>query len=239
MDRVVRLTFRAATFVFTYPGDIAQPSLLKNKSEALENLIRNSRSARLTPDAACTEAETYSAYFHDMASLEVQATCQADTIVFEGVGCERVSLVPSPCSTCSPRPTAGKSTGRLTRPMDRRRGPDLLAGDQGGGQHCRRPHHRRLSIPQESRRSTRIRLRHRDLVHPSLLPVRRDRQSVAPSRPAQPGRFRRMGPQYHPPEPHCRRPTISTSCPCKPRATPTRPPSSSTRPTATMCISAP
>ena len=82
-------TFRAPTFVFLYPENILQPSLLKDKTEAFEKLINNTRGLRLNPKKACLEAESYANYFRDICSLEIEATCQASTVMYTGEGCDR------------------------------------------------------------------------------------------------------------------------------------------------------
>jgi len=89
-------TWRSAMFVFLYPENILQPSLLKDKSPVFETLIKTTRPLRLSPAGACQEAETYAAYFRDLCSLEIEATCQASTVVYIGDGCDRHPIrVPS------------------------------------------------------------------------------------------------------------------------------------------------
>lgn len=83
------VTWRAAMFVFLYPENILQPSLLKDKTPGFGNLIRKTRAPRVNPNTACLEAESYAAYFRDICSLEIEATCQASTIVHTGEGCDR------------------------------------------------------------------------------------------------------------------------------------------------------
>lgn len=87
-------TFRAATFVFIYPENILQPSLLKYKTPVFADLVKNTRTVRLSPASACNAAETYAAYFQDVCSLEIQATCQAATVVYSGDGCDREQSIP-------------------------------------------------------------------------------------------------------------------------------------------------
>ena len=79
-------TWRWAMFVFLYPENISQPSLLKDKTPAFENLIKNTRSLRSNPKTACLEAEAYSDYFADVCSLAIEATCQASTVMHAGGG---------------------------------------------------------------------------------------------------------------------------------------------------------
>ena len=89
-------TWRSAMFVFLYPENILQPSLLKDKTPAFEKLIKNTRGLRLNPQNAFHEAEPYANYFRDICSLEIEATCQASTVVYTGEGCDRQpSTVPS------------------------------------------------------------------------------------------------------------------------------------------------
>jgi Tc toxin complex TcA C-terminal TcB-binding domain len=82
-------TWRSAMFVFLYPENILQPSLLKNKTPVFEALIKKTRGLRLNPQQACSEAETYANYFRDICSLKIEATCQASTIIYTGEGCDR------------------------------------------------------------------------------------------------------------------------------------------------------
>jgi len=84
-------SFRAATFVFIYPENILQPSLLKYKTPVFADLVKNTRTLRLDPANACNQAEIYAAYFRDVCSLNIQATCQASTVVYTGEGCDRKS----------------------------------------------------------------------------------------------------------------------------------------------------
>lgn len=81
-------TFRAATFVYIYPENILQPSLLRYKSPAFGQLITDTKTFRLGPDNACSEAALYADYFNDICSLEIQATAQATTIMYGGDGCD-------------------------------------------------------------------------------------------------------------------------------------------------------
>ena len=82
-------TWRSAMFVFIYPENILQPSLLKDKTPAFETLVKNTRTFRLNPKNACRVAETYADYFADICSLEIEATCQAPTVMYSGDGCDR------------------------------------------------------------------------------------------------------------------------------------------------------
>ena len=81
--------WRAATFVTLYPENILQPSLLKYKTPAFKELIANTRGFRLNPKSACEQADAYSDYFRDICSLEIEATCQASTVIYVGEGCDR------------------------------------------------------------------------------------------------------------------------------------------------------
>jgi hypothetical protein len=82
-------TWRSAMFVFLYPENILQPGLLKDKSPAFDALITSTRSIRVNPQTACQKAQTYGDYFRDICSLEIQATCQASTVMYTGQGCDR------------------------------------------------------------------------------------------------------------------------------------------------------
>lgn len=86
-------TFRSASFVFLYPENICQPSLLQEKSPELAALVSRTRGQRLDPAEACASAQTYSDYFSDVCSLTIQATCQASTVVYAGGDCSRRSPV--------------------------------------------------------------------------------------------------------------------------------------------------
>jgi len=89
-------TWRSATFVSLYPENILQPSLLKDKTPVFETLIKHTRGLRLNPQQSCSEAETYANYFRDICSLEIEATCQASTVIYTGEGCDRQpSIAPS------------------------------------------------------------------------------------------------------------------------------------------------
>jgi hypothetical protein len=82
-------TWRAAMFVRFYPENTAQPSLLKYKTPVFAELIESTRTFRLDPEQACQLAEKYADYFADVCSLEIGATCQADTRLYTGEGCDR------------------------------------------------------------------------------------------------------------------------------------------------------
>jgi hypothetical protein len=82
-------TWRSAMFVTLYPENILQPSLLKYKTPAFEKLIINTRGLRLKPKNACEQAEAYADYFRDICSLEIEATCQASTVMYSSDGCDR------------------------------------------------------------------------------------------------------------------------------------------------------
>ncbi len=71
-------SWRAAMFVFMYPENILLPSLRKHQTPAFRDLVnelRNNR--RLTPEQARQAAQTYSEYFRDVCSLEVEACAKA------------------------------------------------------------------------------------------------------------------------------------------------------------------
>lgn len=85
-------TFRAPTFVFLYPENILQPNLLKQKTPVFDQLVKDTARLRINPQSACQQAESYAAYFLDVCSLEIEATCQASTIVTTE-GCDRQSSI--------------------------------------------------------------------------------------------------------------------------------------------------
>jgi hypothetical protein len=101
-------TWRSAMFVFLYPENILQPSLLKDKTPAFETLITNTRGLRLNPKKACEEAQTYSDYFSDICSLEIEATCQASTVMSTGEGCDRQPSEPGSMFYMFGRAKSGK-----------------------------------------------------------------------------------------------------------------------------------
>lgn len=85
-------TWPAAMFVFAYPENILLPSFRKHKTPAFAKLIRDLRSNRnLTPGQACAAAKEYSDYFRDVCNLDLKATCQARTRIYEGEGCGRTA----------------------------------------------------------------------------------------------------------------------------------------------------
>ncbi len=78
-------TWRAAMFVFLYPENILIPTLRKHQTPGFQQLIDNLRKNRnLNPEQACQEAKKYSDYFRDICNLDVEATCHAETRIFEG-----------------------------------------------------------------------------------------------------------------------------------------------------------
>lgn len=77
--------WRAAMMVFLYPENILRPELRKWQTPAFRQLVKNVRNNRLlTPEKACQEAKVYSDYFADIATLKVEATCQARTRIHSG-----------------------------------------------------------------------------------------------------------------------------------------------------------
>ena len=77
-------TFRAATFVFLYPENILQPSLLKDQTPGFRTLVSNTRGKQLNTQTAAECAQAYASYFRDLCTLRIEATCQASTVV-EGI----------------------------------------------------------------------------------------------------------------------------------------------------------
>ncbi|GEO13531.1 neuraminidase-like domain-containing protein [Microvirga aerophila] len=82
-------TWRAAMFVFLYPENILAPVLLRPQTPAFAQLIQGTRATRLSPDQACHLARSYTDYFADVCSLEIEATCQAEAQMYAGEGCDR------------------------------------------------------------------------------------------------------------------------------------------------------
>lgn len=101
-------TWRSAMFVFLYPENILQPSLLKDKSPVFKKLVIDTRGLRLSPQNACKEANTYADYFRDICSLEIEATCQSSTIIYTGEGCDRQPSYPRPMFYMFGRAPSGK-----------------------------------------------------------------------------------------------------------------------------------
>ena len=78
-------TWRSAMFVFLYPENILRPELRKWQTPAFQQLVKNVRNnRRLTPESACKEAQAYADYFTDIASLDIEATCQTNTRIHSG-----------------------------------------------------------------------------------------------------------------------------------------------------------
>ena len=100
--------FRAATFVFLYPENILQPSLLSDQTPAFQQLITNTRGQRLRCPNACQYADEYASYFRDICSLEIEATCQATTVAYAGEGCDRLPYIVSSMFYMFGRAPSGK-----------------------------------------------------------------------------------------------------------------------------------
>lgn len=82
-------TWRAAMFVFLYPENILQPSLRAHKTPAFEKLVEDTRSnALLDPPTACYHANVYADYFRDVCALDIQATCQVETLIHQNGNCQ-------------------------------------------------------------------------------------------------------------------------------------------------------
>jgi hypothetical protein len=101
-------TWRAAMFVRFYPENVAQPSLLKYQTPVFSELIQSTRLLRLDPEQACALAEKYAEYFADVCSLEIGATCQADTRMYTGEGCDRMEAGLRPMFYMFGRAASGK-----------------------------------------------------------------------------------------------------------------------------------
>src|SRR5206468_3543011 len=75
-------TWRAAMFVFLYPENILLPSLGKPRTQPFRSLVSNLRAnRRLTPMQACEAAKIYADYFKDVCTLELEASCQCETLI--------------------------------------------------------------------------------------------------------------------------------------------------------------
>ncbi|MGE0635777.1 MAG: neuraminidase-like domain-containing protein [Bacteroidia bacterium] len=77
--------WRAAMFVFLFPENLLYPTLRSHQSPAFRKLTENLRgSNRITPETACKAAKEYSDYFEDVSKLQIEATCNTKTLVFNG-----------------------------------------------------------------------------------------------------------------------------------------------------------
>jgi hypothetical protein len=80
-------TWRAAMTVFMYPENLLDPSLRKWQTPGFRALVDDLRSnGRMTPEQARTAAQTYAAYYRDVCSLMVEASCLTRTRVRAGEG---------------------------------------------------------------------------------------------------------------------------------------------------------
>lgn len=84
-------TWKSAMQVFLFPENIVLPTLKPLRSHGFSSLIENLL-PQLTPEQACQAGHTYSAYFQDICSLEVQATCQVETPVSHEEGCHPTTV---------------------------------------------------------------------------------------------------------------------------------------------------
>lgn len=75
--------WRGAMFVKLYPENLLYPSLLRSQTPGLKKILGDTRNRTLSPIDACRYAETYSAYFRDICTLEIDATCEATTLMYE------------------------------------------------------------------------------------------------------------------------------------------------------------
>jgi hypothetical protein len=78
-------TWQAAMSVFLYPENTLLPSLRPYKTPAFERLLEQTRAnRRITPAEARRLAHEYEAYFLDIVSLSLGATCTAATRIYSG-----------------------------------------------------------------------------------------------------------------------------------------------------------
>jgi hypothetical protein len=78
-------TWRANMLVYLYPENLLLPTLRPWRTQAFDALATALREApRLDAEVACHIARDYEAYFKDITSLDIQATCEAMTRINEG-----------------------------------------------------------------------------------------------------------------------------------------------------------
>lgn len=84
--------WRSAKFLYYNVEDYLHPMLLSCKTPAFRRLIQQTLTETgLTPKRACELAEEYAAYFGDICTLQVQATCQLSTRIRLSGGCGPLS----------------------------------------------------------------------------------------------------------------------------------------------------
>jgi len=78
-------TWRSAMFAYLYPENILIPSLRRWQTPAFRKLVNDTRrNRRLNPEYACKAVQEYTDYFHDVATLRIEASCQTRTRLKEG-----------------------------------------------------------------------------------------------------------------------------------------------------------
>ncbi len=87
-------TWRSATFVYLYPDNLLQPSLITHQTPAFEHLVEITRTTRrISAEDACNAVRAYSSYLRDVSSLDIAATCQVETKFAPNDPCKSAATV--------------------------------------------------------------------------------------------------------------------------------------------------
>ncbi|MPZ79747.1 MAG: hypothetical protein GEV28_04845 [Actinophytocola sp.] len=82
-------TWRGAMLVHLYPELVLAPSLRPRATPAFLDLVKDTRDGHFTPERACAAARAYSDYLKDVATLDVQVSCEASTRMTKGGACAK------------------------------------------------------------------------------------------------------------------------------------------------------
>ena len=75
-------TWRAAILGFMYPQNILDPTLRNYQTPGFQKLVATVQgNAALTPDQACQAACNYASYYHDVCTMTIGASLQAETLI--------------------------------------------------------------------------------------------------------------------------------------------------------------
>ncbi|HEY6120861.1 MAG TPA: neuraminidase-like domain-containing protein, partial [Pyrinomonadaceae bacterium] len=78
--------WRAAMLVCVFPERLLMPGLKKWRSGKFVTLVDNLRwTTSLTPRQACSEADAYAEYFHDVCTLTIRASCQTNSHAYREI----------------------------------------------------------------------------------------------------------------------------------------------------------